>query len=950
MIHCTRMISALFLIAAMTLTANAAVESGTVVARFDLQDRGNFEKFKTLQITPFFRIGNVFFAEASGEQLAAVRQAKITYEIIDTEPFSRPYYTGTIEALPSLKIPAPDLERLSEVENWAFYAGLNELDLREYHMCGFEPIRIEKREIPLTYFSTAPAPPNPNIALVDPVLDGIIAAVDQDSIFTWTQRLQDFQTRLALSDSAYAARNWIRQKFLDFGYTNVSLSQFWCPDNRYGASGWDDNVVCIKTGYAEPDKVIVIGGHWDSIVYDGNDPWVFAPGADDDGSGTVATMEIARILAGIPTKKTIHFVAFGSEENGLVGSWDYAIDAVNAGLDIEVMLNMDMIGYTADAVPNVYCNYMNGIRMYADLMTLMGEAYTWLEPVTVVGGGGSDHYPFSQVGYPVAYAEEGDFNWPGWHTELDLTSEMDFPYFTEVVKMVAATSYTVTQFPSAITDGVALDVGDGQSLQVEWTALNDSDIEGYWVYWGTQTADYDDSVYVSGVSSSGTTIAGLINGQEYFFTVVAIDDQNRESFLRPEFAGTPHIVPLPPGNVMAEPAYWQIDLNWDDNQELDFDHYTIYRGSTPGVYAAIEENWTSSEYIDTDVSSGVMYEYVIAAVDADLNESGYSTPVQAAAATFDQGILVLDLTPAVGGNPSAAARQNYFNALLAGFPKGYYAYDPTAGALNKSIIGQYGTVIWYDDGNAASTWKADDLDKLRWYLNYNTGVFLTGWRVAFELAGLASPKTLTAGNILYDYAGVTRFEETQDVDLEGGIGQNGYPNVALDPAKVFSIWEGKMGWIGMLDINNPANEIYKFDSYSGAHTGETIGVARDNGGNKFAFLSMPFYYLQETDARELVLTLLDWFGYDVTCDCAGFGDVNLDDSITPLDVAIMVSYVYKSLDARQQLPSCPGDNGDWNCDGQITPLDVTFVVNYVYKSRGGPCNPCLCLPYPTNCP
>ncbi len=78
-----------------------------------------------------------------------------------------------------------------------------------------------------------------------------------------------------------------------------------------------------------------------------------------------------------------------------------------------------------------------------------------------------------------------------------------------------------------------------------------------------------------------------------------------------------------------------------------------------------------------------------------------------------------------------------------------------------------------------------------------------------------------------------------------------------------------------------------------------------------------------------------------SCDCAEFCDLDLDGEFTPVDVSYIVNYVYKSLDARPQLPDCPRENGDWNCDGFVDPIDVTFYVNYVYRSQGdGPCDPC----------
>ena len=117
-----------FIVVTIGLTVNLQAGDPTVIARFNLQQRTDFDRFKNMEITPFFRIGNVFFAEVDQARLAAVRRAKISYEVVDDQPFSRPYYVGTIESLLSRKVPAPDLEQLTDVGDWAFYAGLHELD------------------------------------------------------------------------------------------------------------------------------------------------------------------------------------------------------------------------------------------------------------------------------------------------------------------------------------------------------------------------------------------------------------------------------------------------------------------------------------------------------------------------------------------------------------------------------------------------------------------------------------------------------------------------------------------------------------------------------------------------------------------------------------------------------------------------------------------------------
>ena len=86
------------------------------------------------------------------------------------------------------------------------------------------------------------------------------------------------------------------------------------------------------------------------------------------------------------------------------------------------------------------------------------------------------------------------------------------------------------------------------------------------------------------------------------------------------------------------------------------------------------------------------------------------------------------------------------------------------------------------------------------------------------------------------------------------------------------------------------------------------------------------------------------------CDCTNFGDCDADGAIGPVDVVIMVNYVYKGSGVLPALPSCDGINGDWNCDGNLNPVDIVRIVNHVYQSGPGPCNPCACTSYPTNCP
>jgi len=915
----------------------------SVIVRVDLENRLDFDRFSELGITPFIRMANVFFVEVEIDRLAEVRRTGVPFEIVDREPFSGHYYLGTVETIVSRKIPVGEMERLTEAGGLAIYKTATPIDRAAYRRYGFDPVEVTRREIPLVYQPMLTAAGAMSSIDVAADIDSLIGLISQDSLLVWDQRLEDFQTRLSLSDSSIAARDWIKAKFESFGYTDVQLQQFWIDDNRYGMAGNTDNILCIKEGAVEPDKVIVIGGHWDSIVYDGNDPYVFAPGADDDGSGTVATLEIARILADVPTRKTIVFVAFGAEENGLNGSWVLASTIYNQGIDLELMLNMDMIGYNPDTDLDVLCNYDHASLPYLNLMMQLAYDYTSLQPLASIAGGGSDHYPFMEYGYNILYAEEGEFNFPGWHTVIDLTANMDFAYMTEVVKMVFATAYAVSSFPSSVRDAVARDVGDGESLYLEWSPSIAPDIAGYWVFWSASPDVYFDSLFVSGGSTGNTTIGGLADGQMYYFSVVAEDFEGNQSFLRPQVYGTPHLIPLAPTGVSAEPGDWRIDLTWAANQEMDFDFYRIYRADVPGVYSLLVDNWDGTSFVDSVVTGGIMYEYVITAVDLDLNESEQSAMVSAAAATFDQGILIVDQTPPDAGNPTTAQKEAFFDAVFAGLPASYYYFDAAVDDLNKSIIGQYNAIFWFEDGNAAASWDPEDLAKVRWYLEHNTHLFLAGWRTAFEFAGQHSHQALAPGNFLYDYAGVNQVDEIYDVDFKGALGQAGWPDGLLDPAKVYSVWNGKMGWIGALGLNPASEAIYLYNSQSGANTGAIVGSRQENVTGKMVFLSVPFYYLYDADAQAIIAGAAEWFDLGSMCDCSGIGDCSDDGEINPVDVVYLINYALRLIgppppsDAR-----CPVINrGDYDCDGMVGMLDVVKLINYVYRYPApGPCDPC----------
>ncbi len=188
-------------------------------------------------------------------------------------------------------------------------ASLSEKDIEKLRDEGFRVVPTGEQSTPFFYHPPTIAAP----AFASYPSDSLADLISLDSLYSYDHRLELFRTRYAYSDSISAARDWLMAKFAEFGYSNIS------PDN-FTYNGHNlQNVVCLKPGTIDQDKYIVIGAHYDSHCNNA-DPYTTAPGADDNGSGTAAVLELARILKDVPTKYSILFTPFSAEEMGLIGS------------------------------------------------------------------------------------------------------------------------------------------------------------------------------------------------------------------------------------------------------------------------------------------------------------------------------------------------------------------------------------------------------------------------------------------------------------------------------------------------------------------------------------------------------------------------------------------------------------------------------------------------------
>ena len=171
----------------------------------------------------------------------------------------------------------------------------------------------------------------------DARMDQIIRSISPDRIKAMDEKLVSFGSRVGTSESkstetrgAVPARKWIAAQFQEISDANggrlkVSIDTFPVPKgSRVPEDQTMSNVVAILPGTDPNDKrVFVVSGHYDSIPADFTQD---APGANDDASGTIVSMECARALAGFKFPATIMFLTVEGEEQGLIGSTHAAED------------------------------------------------------------------------------------------------------------------------------------------------------------------------------------------------------------------------------------------------------------------------------------------------------------------------------------------------------------------------------------------------------------------------------------------------------------------------------------------------------------------------------------------------------------------------------------------------------------------------------------------------
>lgn len=332
-----------------------------------------------------------------------------------------------------------------------------------------------------------------------PVADPPGPQVSENHLRADVETLVGFGTRHTLSDQDSptrgigAARRWAEAEFRDIsrlcsGCLTIQLPEEIIQGNRVPVPTRLVNVLAIQPGTERPDEVVIISAHIDSRVSDPMDATSDAPGANDDGSGTAAVIEAARLLSRNRYPTTIVYALLSGEEQGLYGGQLLARHAAAQGWTVKAVLNNDIIGGSrgSDGVVDdmTVRVFSQGPRADGD-DALRARARReggendspsrnlsrWLDSLadTMPGtfdvrqiwrsdrfGRGGDQLPMHEAGYPAIRFSVGIENYDHQHQDLrtengvvygDTIDQMDFAYLARVTALNVRALATLARTP-----------------------------------------------------------------------------------------------------------------------------------------------------------------------------------------------------------------------------------------------------------------------------------------------------------------------------------------------------------------------------------------------------------------------------------------------------------------------------------------------------------------------
>ena len=426
----------------------------------------------------------------------------------------------------------------------------------------------------------------PAVPREQPSLHALADAPSQVELRMTITRLISFGTRHTMSDTKSdtrgigAARRWVKSRFESISKDCGGCIEVITPSQVFTGKRLPTptevmDVVAIKRGGTDPQRVIVMTGHLDSRVTDVMNSTSDAPGANDDASGVAALIEASRLLSKQDNGATLVFAALSGEEQGLYGGKVLADYAVAHGWQVEAELNNDIVGnshgqngvignttvrvFSEGTKTNEtpaqadYRRYHGGevdspSRNLARYIDGIADQYLADFRVHMIYrtdrfGRGGDQVEFLRAGYPAVRVTEAHENYTRQHQDLrtengvrygDTIDGVDFRYLAHVTALNTITMASLSRAPAPPT-GVKIEGALATDTTVQWNKVPGA--AGYRVHWRDTTAPQWQ--YARAVGDVDKTVLQDVVIDDWFFGVSSVSADGYESpVVFPGFAGS----------------------------------------------------------------------------------------------------------------------------------------------------------------------------------------------------------------------------------------------------------------------------------------------------------------------------------------------------------------------------------------------------------------------------
>lgn len=355
-----------------------------------------------------------------------------------------------------------------------------------------------------------------------PTIEKVTAGVSEERVGAILRKLESFGTRdsngvvAGPGKGIAASRDWIAAEFQSYS-PRLAVSLDAHPAKKGGRMVRDAeivNVVAMLKGKTQPDVYVLVGAHYDTMHMKFNGTTFdaeataaaeLAPGVSDNASGTACVMELARVMSQHEFDKTIVFIAFAGEEQGLLGATGYAKRAAETKMKLEALVNVDTIGtnVTGNGIQagqrvNVYSGdpMDSPSRSLARYMREVSERYLPELRINAIFrrdrfGRGGDHTPFHAEGFAAVRVTTPAEQLENQHNEKDTLERVSIPYATLVTRGVGATLASLALAPRP---PVVSTPGRGTSRYdavIKWSSPEiEPDLAGYAVMLRSTTAPF----------------------------------------------------------------------------------------------------------------------------------------------------------------------------------------------------------------------------------------------------------------------------------------------------------------------------------------------------------------------------------------------------------------------------------------------------------------------------